>query len=537
MTRSTRRFTALVATLLVAALTLGGCGFSVYDLPLPGGADTGKNAMTLKVQFADVLDLVPQSTVKLDDVTVGKVTKVQLEHGVAVVTLKVRKDTDLPANTRAEIQQTSLLGEKYVDLVRPTDAVTTALKSGATIPLRNTGRNPEIEEVLGALSLILNGGGVAQLKTISTELNKALGGREDAARSVLDQVDTLMKNLDDNKGKIVDALESINQLSKSVRGQEKTIDATLDELPAAISSIDKQRQDLVTMLKALDKLGKTGVRVIKASKDNTVAVVRDLQPVLTNLANTGDDFVNSLNTLLTYPFVDAAVGTTPQAARNTHYGDYVNLDVTLQVNLQALQNLPDLPDTACKTLKELGGKLSLDQLLELNPDILCNSKTSKSLSACQSDLEKNLAHQPNPIVGIPVSCQKLPTSLVGDLADELSQIVNNPTKAVCQLIKVLCAGQSSSKGGSKSGSKGSGSGSGSGLGNLTCDLPLVGSCRAPFASTGSTGSSTVTVGQLGTVLDPGLVSLLMPAYETGSPTGTGSGTGSSTGSSTKGGRE
>ena len=39
--------------------------------------------------------------------------------------------------------------------------------------------------MLGALSLLLNGGGVAQLKTITTELNNALEGREDSAKSVL----------------------------------------------------------------------------------------------------------------------------------------------------------------------------------------------------------------------------------------------------------------------------------------------------------------------------------------------------------------
>ena len=32
--------------------------------------------------------------------------------------------------------------------------------------------------MLGALSLLLNGGGVAQLKTITSELNNALEGRE-----------------------------------------------------------------------------------------------------------------------------------------------------------------------------------------------------------------------------------------------------------------------------------------------------------------------------------------------------------------------
>ena len=56
-----RRATTLLAGLLAGVVTLSGC--SVYDIPLPGGADTGDDPMRLKVMFRDVLDLVPQSTV------------------------------------------------------------------------------------------------------------------------------------------------------------------------------------------------------------------------------------------------------------------------------------------------------------------------------------------------------------------------------------------------------------------------------------------------------------------------------------------
>ncbi|MFI2706474.1 MCE family protein, partial [Nocardioides sp. CER28] len=324
----------LLALLAAVCLSLTACDFDVYDLPLPGGADTGSDPMTLHVEFADVLDLVPDSAVKVDEVSVGKVTSVKLVDGHADVTVEVRRDTKLPADATAEIRQTSLLGEKFVSLVAPASDPSPALmKSGDTIPLARSGRNPEIEEVLGALSLILNGGGVAQLKTISTELNKALAGHEDSARSVLTQVEVLMKNLDDNKASIVQALESINRLSKSVRSQESTIDATLGELPSALKSIDAQRKDLVTMLQALSRLGDVGVRVINASKTATIQVVHNLEPTLTQLADAGDSLVKSLNTALTYPFVDEVVGRDPQVARNLHMGDYVNLSIDLQVDL------------------------------------------------------------------------------------------------------------------------------------------------------------------------------------------------------------
>ena len=54
--------------------------------------------------------------------------------------------------------------------------------------------------------------------------------------------------------------------------------------------------------------------------------------MLTELANSGDDFVNAFHVFLTYPFVDEVVGRDPQVARNLHMGDYTNLSVQLDVD-------------------------------------------------------------------------------------------------------------------------------------------------------------------------------------------------------------
>ena len=80
----------------------------------------------MTAQFRDVLDLVPDSTVKVDDVTVGKITDVRLQGYHALVTMQLRNDTELPDNAVASIQQTSLLGEKFVAALRsaPTRAPT-----------------------------------------------------------------------------------------------------------------------------------------------------------------------------------------------------------------------------------------------------------------------------------------------------------------------------------------------------------------------------------------------------------------------------
>jgi phospholipid/cholesterol/gamma-HCH transport system substrate-binding protein len=386
----TRRRTVLrtLVTALAGVLLLTGCDFDVYKLPLPGGTDVGDDAITVKADFRDVLDLVPKSTVKVDDVNVGQVTDVDLDDGHAVVTMELRKDVDLPANARAEIRQTSLLGEKFVSLGPPTDRTADGrLADGAELTLEQTGRNPEVEEVLGALSLILNGGGVAQLKTIASEVNKALGGRESTTRSVLDQIRQLMTQLDDNKADIVAAIESVNRLAVSVRKQQGSIDAALEELPSALTSLDQQRGDLVKMLRSLDHLSAVGVRVIDASKAGTTETLRQLDPVLTELANSGDALVKSFNVFLTYPFVDEVVGRDPQVARNLHMGDYTNLSIELDLDLSA--GITGIP-TKLPTLlpSDLEPTKVLDQLTRCLASGNLNSSACRQLLGTAQGLAK-----------------------------------------------------------------------------------------------------------------------------------------------------
>lgn len=459
---SLRKVKALLA-ILVASMLLSGCDFDVYKLPLPGGTDVGDNPITVKVMFADVLDLVPKSTVKVNDVSVGQVTDIALEGQTAVVTLELRQNIELPDNAVAQIRQTSLLGEKFVSLSPPPEgASSNPLATGDVIPLDRSGRNPEVEEVLGALSLVLNGGGVAQLKTIASELNLALEGREDSAKSVLTQIESLMSQLDENKGDIVDAIDSLNRLALSVTRQQGTIDSALEELPSALTSLDRQRDDLVKMLQALNELGDVGVRVIKASKDATIESITQLQPVLTELANSGGAFVKAFNVFLTYPFVDEVVGRDPQVARNLHMGDYTNLSVQLVVDATGggVTGTPTILPTI------------IDPTVILNNVLKCIASGSLTSRACLAVLAT-----PQGLAELRSECQK-PASR---------------NTVVCQLINQAPGLPTPSGGG--------------GLPSLP---GLPGLPRTGFGPTATWSEKGPTMGQLMQVYDPDLVSLLVP---------------------------
>jgi phospholipid/cholesterol/gamma-HCH transport system substrate-binding protein len=332
-----KRTRALAAAAVASAcvVVLGGCQFNgVYSMPLPGGADLGSHPYTVHAEFYDVLDLVPQSAVKVNDVPVGRVDSIALNKSdwTADVTMLVNGDVNLPANSGAQLRQSSLLGEKYIELVAPPAGQGHGTLVDARIPLQRTNRNTEVEEVLGALSMLLNGGGVQQIQTIAQELNKAVTGNEPAIRQTLSNLNTLMTDLNAHSGAIVTALDGVNRLSATLATQRDQIAGVLTNLGPGFAVLNSQRDQLVSMLQALSQLSSVAVDTVNKSQADLIADLKALQPTLSQLAAAGTNLPNALEVLLTFPFTDSAV----QGMK----GDYENLYATVDLNLQdVLTNL------------------------------------------------------------------------------------------------------------------------------------------------------------------------------------------------------
>jgi phospholipid/cholesterol/gamma-HCH transport system substrate-binding protein len=346
-----RRWAAAAVAGVATTGLLAGCGFNgIYGMPLPGGADLGNRPYQVHVQFKDVLDLVPQAGVKVNDVSVGKVQNVGLakDGWTADVTLAVNGDVKLPANAEARLRQSSLLGEKFIELAEPQNVRPQGrLANGATIPVERTNRNPEVEEVLGALSLLLNGGGVGQLQDITRQLNDALAGRETDVRALLSNVDKLVTSLDAQRDDITRALDAVNRLSASLSTQRANIDTALRDLGPGLAVLNDQRDQLVTMLKSLNQLSGVATNVVNRTQSDLVRDLNDLAPTLRQLAAAGSDLPKSFETLVTFPF--------PDNIMNAIQGsDYVNLYVKGDLNLtDTLSNLTTLPPPTLPTAPSL----------------------------------------------------------------------------------------------------------------------------------------------------------------------------------------
>ncbi|MGN6676495.1 MAG: MCE family protein [Streptosporangiaceae bacterium] len=328
MRRALMRGAVLAAAAGLVTAGLAGCGSGgfngIYSVPLPGGAKLGSHPFHVTAEFSDVGDLVPQSAVMVNNVAVGRVTRIYLppRSWIAHVTMIVNGNVRLPGNAIAQVAQTSLLGEQYIALsAAPGLPPAGTLSDHSVIPLARTTSNATVEQVLGALSLLLNGGGISQLHVIVTQLHAALTGNEPEIRSLLVRMHTVLSNLYTHRKSIMIALDGLDRLSATLAARDRQIGHVLDGLTPGLQVLAQQRAQLVTMLTSLHRLSGVAVSTIRASQANAVADLRALAPTLRELADAGQNLPLALQVLLTYPFTNRVL----KAVK----GDYMNVYLKL----------------------------------------------------------------------------------------------------------------------------------------------------------------------------------------------------------------
>lgn len=343
------RTRALAGTLLVALVAVVVVVVGLGALPditrtrLPGAAGGG-STYTVTAQFRDALDLVPNSTVRVADVPVGRVTSIDVGRGpggyLAEATLEIDDAVQLPAGTIATLSSTSLLGEKYVALVPPARGTGTLRRTGS-IPLSRTSDDVEVEQLLSSLGALLNGGGLQQLSTITREFSTALDGHEQDTRALLGDLDRIVAGLDHGRSALVSALTSTARLNRLLAAQNDVLARSVDQLDPATGVLAGQVANLRGALKRLDLLSGRATSVIRRSTANTVADLTALAPVARQLGKVSDQIPRDLTLLVTYPFADTSV-----PAFSGVYGAFKgSLVVSLQQLLASVAPTPSAPGT------------------------------------------------------------------------------------------------------------------------------------------------------------------------------------------------
>jgi phospholipid/cholesterol/gamma-HCH transport system substrate-binding protein len=321
--RAARSLHALVAGACAAGLVLAGCGTSLQQLPKIGGISGP--TYPVRVEFSNVLNLPANAQVRRGAEVVGQVTAISVHHFVADLTLRIRRDVRLPEGTAAEVRFDNPLGEEYVVLVPPARASAPVLTSGAVIPTALTDTAPSVEDTLGALSTVLNGGGIAQLGTIIHELNQTFAGNQPQIRQLLTNIDVAVGSLSANNGAVDSALAAIENLFRQLNQGSGTIAAGIRTLAPAIGVLSSENDQFSKLLDGLSQLSTVANAVARQSGQSSVAAVKSLLPVVDQIVSVESRLAPDLADL------DKFEAETPKVAP----GNYLQVSVNASVDLNS----------------------------------------------------------------------------------------------------------------------------------------------------------------------------------------------------------
>lgn len=324
--------TLACSAVVIATAAATGCSDwrGLNSLPMPGTQGGGPGSFVITAELPDVNNIQPNSRVRVADVNVGTVTDIERQGWHALLTIRLNGDVNLPENSTVRIGLTSLLGSLHVELAPPTDAPPQGrLHDGSLIPLSRGGAFPSTEQTLAALSVVLNGGGIGQVQDITEAFSTAFDGREQDVRSMIGQLETFTRNVNDQTGDIIAATESLDNLVGQFADQQPVLDHALETIPEALAVLSGQRQNIVDTAREFGTFAALTVDSVTRTKDNLVKELTDIGPVLESLANAGPSMTRSLSLIPTFPFPNETIELWQR-------GDYANLTAIADLTLSRI---------------------------------------------------------------------------------------------------------------------------------------------------------------------------------------------------------
>jgi phospholipid/cholesterol/gamma-HCH transport system substrate-binding protein len=236
------------------------------------------------------LQLPSRADVKVRGVIVGQVLKAESESNGAVLTLGIKPDKigEIPQNVTASILPKTLFGEKYVELVVPTDASSKALTQGDRIT--QTQLPIEVERVLDDIYPLLRAVQPAELNYTLNALATALEGRGEAIGQNIETFDSYLKRLNPQVPALVEDLRLLSKVSGTYAEVAPQIAETLRNTVKTGNTLLSRQQKLNAFLKDVASFSDTTKTFLDNNGSNIVRLGQLSEPQLQLLNRYSPEF-------------------------------------------------------------------------------------------------------------------------------------------------------------------------------------------------------------------------------------------------------
>lgn len=307
------RWTALKLTIFTMVTIV----VTMWLASLIGNFGVFSGPYEVRAEFADASGLLRGDVVKAAGVTVGRVEGTAVEDGVAVVTMSLDEDVELPQNLGAEIRFRNLVGQKMIALHADGPAVG-RLGPKDVIPLDRTESAFDLGALFNGLRPVIRSTDPRDINLVANALTEALRGREDEVRSFLSNVADISETVADKDVQIDAVLGNLNVVTEDLNVRDAQLQRTLADFETFLTEVSQGRNDLVAALSTLDRSARIFRRIVNENRGNITGELEDLRTILAAVDEKRDDLRAALRALPEFLVA---------AQRATSYGQWSMLHV------------------------------------------------------------------------------------------------------------------------------------------------------------------------------------------------------------------
>lgn len=269
---------ALIAALVTFSILLFQQTFTPFD------------HITVHVQRA-ALQLLPGSDVKVRGLIVGSVQRITSDGDGAELDLRMdpRRARELPGNVTVRMLPKTLFGEKYVDLVLPTQPLG-HLHDGSVIDEDQTRTTLEIDQALNDLLPMLRTVPPVQLNAMLTGVATALDGRGEQLGRTIETLGTYLRQFNPQLPQLHHDVSAFATFARTYATAAPDLLRTLANLTVTSDTVVTDQQQLAALLVAVTGSARTTGDLLGSNEHNLIAVNRVNRPVLALLRRYSPEF-------------------------------------------------------------------------------------------------------------------------------------------------------------------------------------------------------------------------------------------------------
>lgn len=214
--------------------------------------------------FSNVGGLRPGDDVRAAGVRVGRIESVELQGAQARVTFTLTGDQPLTSTTELTLRFQSLLGQRYMAMVKPDAAAAgAALPDGATVPVSRTDPGFDLTALLNGFEPLFATLKPAEVNQLAETIAAVLQGQGGTIESLLGNTASLTNRLADD-GKVIDTiLASLTPVLQDVAGRGDEVDETIDNLRSLLRELDKDHDEIGASIDGVSELSEAASGLVK----------------------------------------------------------------------------------------------------------------------------------------------------------------------------------------------------------------------------------------------------------------------------------